>query len=196
MSITSKSKFARSLHRRDLRGNGFNNSAVGNNAAGGSQSATHPSRIRRLLARLAMWLPPKASLQALITAIRRLLLGGGWQHANKCAILLLRLRPLLFCSLYAAGQKWAAWALCIACDIAAVKLVRLVPTCSPLQIMNCRIYVSDCSCSAAHAHGMEDSNAKAAVQAAESKWQWYLLRNPFYNATVSLFCYPLPFAVH
>jgi hypothetical protein len=43
---------------------------------------------------------------------------------------------------------------------------------------------------------MEDSNAKAAVQAAESKWQWYLLRNPFYNATVSLFCYPLPFAVH
>ena len=33
---------------------------------------------------------------------------------------------------------------------------------------------------------MEDSNAKTAVQVAESKWQWHLLRNPFYNATVSL----------
>jgi hypothetical protein len=41
---------------------------------------------------------------------------------------------------------------------------------------------------------MQDSKAKAAVYAAGTKWQWYLLRNPFYNATVSqssssvLFC--------
>jgi hypothetical protein len=32
---------------------------------------------------------------------------------------------------------------------------------------------------------MEDSNAKAAVHAASIKWQWYMFRNPFYNATVS-----------
>jgi hypothetical protein len=38
---------------------------------------------------------------------------------------------------------------------------------------------------------MEDSNAKTAVQVAESKWQWHLLRNPFYNATVSLSRYTL-----
>jgi hypothetical protein len=33
---------------------------------------------------------------------------------------------------------------------------------------------------------MEDANSTAAVQEASRKWQWYLLRNPFYNATVSL----------
>ncbi len=145
VSISSKSKFARSLHRRDLRGNRVNDSAVANDAAGGShgQSASHSLRISSLLARLTMWLPPKLSLHALVAAIRRLLLGGGWQHANKCAVLLLRLRPLLFCALYAAGQKWTAWAVCIACDIAAIKLVRSVPTCSPLQRMHYRKYVSD-----------------------------------------------------
>jgi hypothetical protein len=33
---------------------------------------------------------------------------------------------------------------------------------------------------------MEDANAVAAVQEAGGKWHWYLLRNPFYNSTVSL----------
>lgn len=80
----------------------------------------------RLLAQLMSWLPPSASLHALIAAIRRILLGKGWQHANAVAVLLLKLRPLLFCALYAAGQKWAAWAGCIACDITAIKLVRLL----------------------------------------------------------------------
>jgi hypothetical protein len=118
VSIMSKSKFARSLHRRDLRGNDDST------AAGGSTSSTYSPRMSSVVARLMMWLPPNVSFQALVTAIRRMLLGGGWQHATTCAVLLLKLRPLLFCALYAAGQKWAAWAACIACDIAAIKLVR------------------------------------------------------------------------
>lgn len=163
LSISSKSKFSRSLHRRGLREGRTDGNAVCGTAFT-SPSAMRPSRMSRLLAQLMSWLPPSASLHALTAAIRRILLGKGWQHANAVAVLLLKLRPLLFCALYAAGQKWAAWAGCIACDITAIKLV-----------------------SAAHAHGMEDSNAKAAVVAAANKWHWYMLRNPFYNVTVGKF---------
>jgi hypothetical protein len=88
--------------------------------------------MRRLLARLLSWLPPSLSLRALVAAIRRLLLGTGWQHANAIAVLLLKLRPLLFCALYAAGQKWAAWATCIACDVTAIKLVRFAVIVGPM----------------------------------------------------------------
>ncbi len=180
ISVSSKSKFARSLHRRHLRGSSLNGCEVPG-SAGCSPSLARAPRTTSLLSRLMMWLPPNVSLQALIAAIRRLLVGGGWQHVNSCAVLLLKLRPLLFCALYAAGHRWAAWCVCIACDIAAVKLVRFDQT----GIMNIGRFVSDSPCSAAHAHGMEDASAKAAVQEAGSKWQWYLLRNPFYNATVS-----------
>jgi hypothetical protein len=107
----------------------------------------------------------------------------GWQHANAIAVLLLKLRPLLFCALYAAGQKWAAWATCIACDATAIKLVRFADCW--FNHMNCRSHAYNCCTSAAHARGMEDSKAKSAVHAAGTKWHWYMLRNPFYNATVS-----------
>jgi hypothetical protein len=179
ISVSSKSQFARSLHRRHFRGSPLNGCEVAG-SAGCSPSLAQAPRMTSVLSRLMMWLPPNISLQALIAAIRRLLLGGGWQHVNSCAVLLLKLRPLLFCALYAAGHRWAAWSVCIACDIAAVKLVRFDHTLSSMNISR-----SYSPCSAAHAHGMEDASAKAAVQEASSKWQWYLLRNPFYNATVS-----------
>jgi hypothetical protein len=135
VSIMSKSKFAHSLHRRDLRGNV-------------DPSSTYSPRTSSLLARLMMWLPPNVSLQALVAAIRRMLLGGGWQYATTCAVLLLKLRPLLFCALYAAGQKWAAWAACIACDIAAIKLVRFTNTIADkdqlLRTCGCVLLVLQC----------------------------------------------------
>ncbi len=74
------------------------------------------------------WLTPSVSLQALVAAIRQMLLGKSWQNANAIAVLLLKLRPIIFCALYAIGQKWAAWAACIACDITAIKLVRFAAT--------------------------------------------------------------------
>jgi len=77
-------------------------------------------------------------------------------------VLLLKLRPLLFCALYAAGQRWAAWASCIACDIAAIKLVRLVNAAVKDDLL--LTHLTDSAYSAAHAHGMVDSNAMAAVQ--------------------------------
>jgi hypothetical protein len=127
VSISSKSKFSRSLHRRGIRGSRLDATA-GCGTADTSPSAIQPAVMSRLLARLISWLPPIVSLQALIVTLRRLVIGKGWQHANAIAVLLLKLRPLLFCALYAAGQKWAAWVVCIACDITAIKLVRYAVT--------------------------------------------------------------------
>jgi hypothetical protein len=63
-----------------------------------------------------------------------------------------------------------------------------LPMLSLMKISRCaRIFLSYSPCSAAHARGMEDANAMAAVQEAGGKWHWYLLRNPFYNSTVSIF---------
>ena len=138
VSIKSKSKFARSLHRRDLRG--AMNCSEDGGSPGGSPPFTNSPRKTSLLTRIMTWLPPNVSLQALVAAIRRLLVGGGWRHANTCAVLLLKLRPLLFCALYAAGRKWAAWAACIACDVAAIKLVRS-PDAVIVEDRLCRVFV-------------------------------------------------------
>lgn len=179
VSITSKTKFSRSLHRRNLAPRAARSAE---SSAAGGQPARQCAGISNAVARLMMWLPPNVSIQAIVAAIRRLLLGGGWQYANTCAVLLLKLRPLLFCALYAAGQRWAAWASCIACDIAAIKLVRLVNAAVKDDLL--LTHLTDSAYSAAHAHGMVDSNAMAAVQSSGGKLQLYLLRNPFYNATV------------
>ena len=151
VSIASKTKFTRSLHRRNLA------PRVARSAE--SSAASGPSDIHRvgksnLIARLMMWLPPNVSIQAIVAAIRRLLLEEGWHYANTCAVLLLKLRPLLFCALYAAGRRWAAWACCIACDIAAIKLVRFANTIADedqlLRTCGCVLLVLQCCSCARH----------------------------------------------